>query len=444
VQTSFSELEYSLKKKQTRRDRFLAEIEAVTPWVALEKAIVPFYPSSGGRGRPPIGLTRMLRMYVAQQCFGLSDEGIEDALYDSQAIRHFVGIDLSRESAPDATTLLNFRHLLERHQLTASIFNTINAHLAEKGLLLREGTIIDATLIAAPPSTKNKDGQRDPEMHQSKKGKQWYFGMKAHIGVDAQSGLVYTVIGTAGNVSDITQAQALLHGDETDIFGDAGYQGVEKREENLEVPVTHRGKPPAMPGDSPRFDLYDGLREFLISAKRKEIHNERVPEPESYEMGLQISRGIHTEAAEEARLRSAAPTSGRDVSRIGRAQGSEDCRRAPDGRPRAHLHQHSAEVRCVECGRVPQGEKRDPDSTEVRSTAEELHRRALLGQRVLRLHGRTGREHGASVHPESGRRRRAVRSNEARNGVSRHRRLTVSWAPLRRSQSQATGFAGGV
>jgi IS5 family transposase len=138
---------------------------------------------------------------------------------------------------PDATTLLNFRHLLERHQLTESIFNAINGHLAEKGLLLREGTIIDATLIAAPPSTKNKDGKRDPEMHQSKKGKQWY-GMKAHIGVDAQSGLVHTVIGTAGNVSDITQAQALLHGDETDVFGDAGYQGVEKREENLEVPVT--------------------------------------------------------------------------------------------------------------------------------------------------------------------------------------------------------------
>ena len=255
MQTSFSELEYSLKKKQTRRDRFLAEIEAVTPWVALEKAIVPFCPSSGGRGRLPIGLTRMLRMYVAQQCFGLSDEGIEDALYDSQAIRHFVGIDLSRESAPDATTLLNFRHLLERHQLTASIFNTINAHLAEKGLLLREGTIIDATLIAAPPSTKNKDGKRDPEMHQSKKGKQWYFGMKAHIGVDTQSGLVHTVIGTAGNVSDITQAQALLHGDETDVFGDAGYQEVEKREENLEAPVTWHvamkpGKRKTLPGSA--------------------------------------------------------------------------------------------------------------------------------------------------------------------------------------------------
>jgi IS5 family transposase len=276
VQTSFSELEYSLKKKQTRRDRFLAEIEAVTPWAVLEKTLVPFYPSSGGRGRPPIGLARMLRMYVAQQCFGLSDEGIEDALYDSQAIRHFVGIDLSRESAPDATTLLNFRHLLERHQLTESIFNAINGHLAEKGLLLREGTIIDATLIAAPPSTKNKDGKRDPEMHQSKKGKQWYFGMKAHIGVDAQSGLVHTVIGTAGNVSDITQAQALLHGDETDVFGDAGYQGVEKREENLEAPVTWHvamkpGKRKTLPG-SALGDLLEQIEHAKASIRAKVEH----------------------------------------------------------------------------------------------------------------------------------------------------------------------------
>ena len=276
MQTSFSELEYSLKKKQTRRDRFLAEIEAVTPWAVLEKTLVPFYPSSGGRGRPPIGLARMLRMYVAQQCFGLSDEGIEDALYDSQAIRHFVGIDLSRESAPDATTLLNFRHLLERHQLTASIFNTINGHLAQKGLLLREGTIIDATLIAAPPSTKNKDGKRDPEMHQSKKGKQWYFGMKAHIGVDAQSGLVHTLIGTAGHVSDITQAQALLHGDETDVFGDAGYQGVEKREENLEAPVTWHvamkpGKRKTLPG-SALGDLLERIEHAKASIRAKVEH----------------------------------------------------------------------------------------------------------------------------------------------------------------------------
>ena len=237
MQVSFSELEYATKKRLTKRDRFLSEIDAATPWSSLTKVIAPHYPSSGGRGRPPIGLERILRMYVAQQCFGLSDEATEDALYDSQAIRRFVGIDLSREAAPDATTLLKFRHLLEVHQLTESIFNAINAHLAEKGLFLREGTIVDATLIAAPPSTKNKEGKRDAEMHQSKKGNQWHFGMKAHIGVDAQSGLVHTLVGTAANVHDVTQAQALLHGDETDVFGDAGYQGVEKREENLELPV---------------------------------------------------------------------------------------------------------------------------------------------------------------------------------------------------------------
>ena len=237
MQASFSELEYAAKKRVTRRDRFLTQIEAVTPWSSLISVIAPHYPTSGGRGRPPVGLERILRMYVAQQCFGLSDEATEDALYDSQAIRRFVGIDLNREAAPDATTLLKFRHLLEAHQLTESIFNAINAHLAEKGLFLREGTIVDATLIAAPPSTKNKEGRRDDEMHQSKKGNQWHFGMKAHIGVDAQTGLVHSLVGTAANVHDVTQTQALLHGDETDVFGDAGYQGVEKREENLELPV---------------------------------------------------------------------------------------------------------------------------------------------------------------------------------------------------------------
>lgn len=238
MQKSFSDLEYANKKKLTRRDRFLAEIEKVTPWNELQQVIEPFYPKVVGAGRPPIGVARMLRMYVAQQCFGLSDEGIEDAIYDSQAIRAFVGIDLNRESAPDATTLLKFRHLLEANGLTKKIFDTINGHLAQKGLMMREGTIVDATLIAAPPSTKNKDGKRDPEMHQSKKGNDWHFGMKAHVGVDAASGLVHTVIGTAGNVSDVTQAGSLLHGEESAALGDSGYQGVEKRAENLGKSVT--------------------------------------------------------------------------------------------------------------------------------------------------------------------------------------------------------------
>ncbi|MBA4742762.1 MAG: IS5 family transposase [Azoarcus sp.] len=232
MQSSFSDLEYAAKKKLTRRDRFLAEIEAVTPWSAMVAVLEPFYPKGEGRGRPPIGLERMLRMYVAQQCFGLSDEGIEDAIYDSQSIRHFVGIDLARESAPDATTLLKFRRLLETHGLTKRIFETINGHLAQKGLMMREGTIVDATIIAAPPSTKNRGKARDPEMHQAKKGNQWHFGMKAHIGVDLESGLVHTLVGTAANVSDVTQAHALLHGDEAAVLGDSGYQGVDKREEN--------------------------------------------------------------------------------------------------------------------------------------------------------------------------------------------------------------------
>lgn len=254
MQKSFSDLEYAAKKKLTRRDRFLAEIDSVTPWGKLHELIEPFYPKVIGAGRPPIGLARMLRMYVAQQCFGLSDEGIEDAIYDSQAIRGFVGIDLNRESAPEATTLLKFRRLLETHALTHQIFNTINAHLAEKGLLMREGTIVDATLIAAPPLTKNRDKKSDPAMHQSKKGNDWHFGMKAHIGVDAASGLVHMVVGTAGNVTDVTQAHALLHGDEIAALGDAGYQGVEKREENRNTGVTwhvamKRSKRGALPKD---------------------------------------------------------------------------------------------------------------------------------------------------------------------------------------------------
>jgi IS5 family transposase len=173
----------------------------------------------------------MLRMYIAQQCLGLSDEGVEDAICDNQAVRGFVGIDLTHESAPDATTLLTFRRLLEHNNLTKRIFDEINGHLASKGLTMREGTIVDATLIAAPPSTKNCDGKRDPEMHQSKKGNDWHFGLKAHIGVDLAAGLVHTVVATAGNVADVTQARALLHGGEQVVIGDAGYQGVAKRPE---------------------------------------------------------------------------------------------------------------------------------------------------------------------------------------------------------------------
>lgn len=230
-QRSFASLEYAMKKKQTRREKFLSEMERIVPWSRLIAVIEPLYPKSGRVGRQPIGVVKMLRMYCLQQWYGLADEALEDALYDSQALRDFVGIDLSHESVPDATTLLKFRRLLQDNDLTRQLFNEINAHLAEQGLLMRAGTIVDATIIAAPSSTKNEQNARDPEMHQTKKGNQWHFGMKAHIGVDAQSGLVHTVIATAANVNDVTQAGALLHGQERDAFGDAGYRGVDKREE---------------------------------------------------------------------------------------------------------------------------------------------------------------------------------------------------------------------
>jgi len=229
-QMSFAQSEYAAKKRTTRREQFLAEMEKVVPWARLVALIEPHYPK-GERGRPPIGIERMLRIYFLQQWYGLADELLEETIYDSQAMRGFTGIDLSVESVPDATTLLNFRHLLEAHKLTKAILDTVNGHLCEHKLILREGTIVDATIIAAPASTKNKEHQRDPEMHQTKKGNAWHFGMKAHIGVDAHSGLVHTVTGTAANVADIAQTHALLHGEERHVFADAGYLGVEKRPE---------------------------------------------------------------------------------------------------------------------------------------------------------------------------------------------------------------------
>ena len=230
-QTSFTSLEFAGKKRVTRREKFLAQMQQVVPWARLLALIEPHYPRSGRVGRPPVGLERMLRMYFLQQWFALSDEALEDALYDSHSMREFVGIDLAREAVPDATTLLKFRRLLEAHALTAQLFEAINAHLAEQGLLLREGTMVDASIIAAPSSTKNKDKTRDPQMHQTKKGNQWHFGMKAHIGVDASSGLVHSLAASAANDSDIAHTHQLLHGQESIVFADAGYTGVEKRAE---------------------------------------------------------------------------------------------------------------------------------------------------------------------------------------------------------------------
>ena len=264
-QTSFAQAEYAGKKKQTRRERFLGEMEGVVPWARLVALIVPFYPK-GARGRPPMGVEKMLRMYFLQQWYALADEALEDALYDSQALRAFVGIDLGGgEAVPDATTLLHFRHLLEAHALTQAIFAEVNALLAERGILLREGTLVDATIIAAPPSTKNKEKERDPEMHQTRKGKPWYFGMKVHVGVDAASGVVHSLAGTAANVSDISQTHHLLHGQEKRGQADSGYTGVEKRAE-IQAKFPHvvwqvaakRGKLKAM-AEGPRKEVARAL-----------------------------------------------------------------------------------------------------------------------------------------------------------------------------------------
>ncbi|WVM90116.1 IS5 family transposase [Halopseudomonas pachastrellae] len=210
---------------------YYAEMNVLVPWQRLLDALSPsYYPDSAGkRGRPPTPLERMLRIYFLQQWYGLADEALEDAIYDSQAMRDFVGIDLSIESVPDATTLLRFRHLLERHSLTQRIFEEINASLSERGLFMREGTIVDATIIAAAPSTKNKAKQRDPSMKQTRKGNQWFFGMKAHIGVDAVTGLTHSVVATSANQADITVAEQLLRDGKEPVYADAGYTGLGKR-----------------------------------------------------------------------------------------------------------------------------------------------------------------------------------------------------------------------
>lgn len=219
-------------RKATRRDVFLAEMDQVVPWAELCAVIAPHYPKApapGAGGRRPIGLERMLRIHFLQQWYALSDPAVEEALYDSAAMRRFVGIDLGQEGVPDETTVCKFRHLLEKHDLANPLFAAVGKYLKQHGMTLSQGTIVDATLIAAAPSTKNKAKARDPEMRQTKKGQQWYFGMKAHIGVDEETGLVHTVTGTAANVADVTEVANLLHGEERHVFGDAGYTGAHKR-----------------------------------------------------------------------------------------------------------------------------------------------------------------------------------------------------------------------
>ena len=215
--------------RATRKAEFLARMEKLMPWSEFCALIDPFYPKAGN-GRPPIGLERMLRMYCVANWFNLSDEACEDALYDVPVFREFCRIDLGRERVPDATTLLNFRHLLEAHDLGAALFAKVGELLLANGMRLSGGTIVDATLIAAPPSTKNKDKSRDPEMHQTKKGNEWYFGMKLHIGADSKTGLVHSASVTAANVHDSNEVPNLLHGGETRLYGDSAYRGKAQRE----------------------------------------------------------------------------------------------------------------------------------------------------------------------------------------------------------------------
>ena len=230
-QLGFASLDYAAKKKRTKREVFPAEMDRVVPWTRLEAVIAPHYPKANpsGGGRRPFPLAVMLRVYCLQQWYQLSDPGAEEALYDIQSMRSFADLELGRDALPDETTILNFRHLLERHDLTKAVFAAVAEHLQKHGCMLRGGTIMDATLIAASPSTKNKDGKRDPEMSQSKKGNQWYFGMKAHVGVDARSGLVHTAGVTTGSVHDAKVMDNLIREDDRAVFADKGYVNETKK-----------------------------------------------------------------------------------------------------------------------------------------------------------------------------------------------------------------------
>lgn len=227
TQLTFGDGEYAGKRKQTRREVFLSEMEHVVPWSGLLSLIEPHYPKAG-KGRHPYPMATMLRIHLMQNWFGFSDPAMEEALYEIAPVRQFARLSLTN-AIPDETTILNFRHLLEANDLAVKLLQRVNGHLCDLGLILKRGTMVDATIIAAPSSTKNAKGERDPEMHQTKKGNQWFFGMKAHIGVDAASGLVHTVTTTSANEADVTQVEQLLHGEEEVVHADAGYTGAHKR-----------------------------------------------------------------------------------------------------------------------------------------------------------------------------------------------------------------------
>ena len=272
---------FERKTKRTRKREFLDEMNLVVPWAELVSLIAPHAPAPGAKGgRPPFAVEAMLRIHFLQQWFNLSDPAMEEALYDMALFREFVGLDAGEDNLPDESTILRFRHLLEAHNLSSQILATVNATLAAKGLLLKSGTVVDATLIAAPSSTKNSSGERDPEMHQTKKGNQWHFGMKAHIGVDADSGLVHTVKGTAANVNDVVEANGLLHGDETNVFADAGYQGAHKRPDAQSGVTWHvamrPGKRKALDKSTKLGVLTDEIERLKASIRAKVEHPFRV------------------------------------------------------------------------------------------------------------------------------------------------------------------------
>lgn len=232
-QQTFSDLEYSNRRKKTKRDEFLEIMEEIIPWYEWVALVEPYY-FEGKRGRPPMGIEKMLRMYLLQVWFTLSDEGVEDAIYDSYAMRKFMGIDFITEQVPDATTLLKFRRLIEESGLGKAYFDAINRCLEQCGHMMKGGTIVDATIINAPSSTKNATGSRDPEMCQTKKGDQWYFGMKCHAGVDAGTGYIHSIEATSANVHDVSAASKLIRADDDVVYGDAGYLGIQKRPEIAE------------------------------------------------------------------------------------------------------------------------------------------------------------------------------------------------------------------
>jgi len=280
-QISLATTGFELVTKRTRKRVFLEEMNVVVPWRQLVGLIEPFAPSgTGGKGgRPSFAVETMLRIHFLQQWFGLSDPAMEEALHDVSLYCEFARLDPGAMRLPDETTILRFRHLLEANHLSIELLATINATLAARGLMLKTGTVVDATLIAAPSSTKNSSGERDPEMHQTKKGNQWHFGMKAHIGVDADSGLVHTVIGTAANVNDVTQGHGLLHGQESVVFADAGYQGAAKREEATGVPwqvAMRPGKRRALDKNSSWGRLLDQAEKLKASVRAKVEHPFRV------------------------------------------------------------------------------------------------------------------------------------------------------------------------